>query len=123
MLWLTQRVKNCLILVDLLVEFSLQSFLSHTHQEVSNQLWNSLSNGADNDLEVGIDTSADLLNEDVRTAARVLAFLRIRSVILALRIVNKVSVLVVLGHILLLRHNRCAVLLVVLIVYEHVVLL
>ena len=98
----------------------MQSVLSHTHQEVSDQLWNGLSNGANNDLEVGVDTSADLLNEDVGTAARVL---RSRLVILALRIVNKVSVLVVLGHILLLRHNRCAVLLVVLIVDEHVVLL
>ena len=123
MLGLTQRVKNCLILVDLLVEFSLESVLSHTHQEVSDQLWNGLSNGANNDLEVGVDTSADLLNEDVGTAARVLAFLRSSLAILALRIVNKVSVLVVLGHILLLRHNRCAVLLVVLIVDEHVVLL
>ena len=101
----------------------MQSVLSHTHQEVSDQLWNGLSNGANNDLEVGVDTSADLLNEDVGTAARVLAFLRSSLAILALRIVNKVSVLVVLGHILLLRHNRCAVLLVVLIVDEHVVLL
>ena len=100
----------------------MQSVLSHTHQEVSDQLWNGLSNGADNDLEVGVDTSTDFLNKDVGTAARVLV-LRSRLAILALRIVNKVSVLVVLGHILLLRHNRCAVLLVVLIVDEHVVLL
>lgn len=97
----------------------MQSILSHTHQEVSDQFWNGLSNGADYDLEVGVDTGADLLNEDVGTATRVLAFLRS----LAGRLLDKVSVLVVLGHVLLLRHNRCAILLVVLIVDEHVVLL
>ena len=97
----------------------MQSILSHTNQEVSDQFWNGLSNGADYDLEVGVDTGADLLNEDVGTATRVLTFLRS----LPGRLLDKVSVLVVLGHVLLLRHNRCAILLVVLIVDEHVVLL
>ena len=101
----------------------MQSILSHTNQEVSDQFWNGLSNGADYDLEVGVDTGADLLNEDVGTATRGLVFLRIRSASLAGRLADKVSVLVVLGHVLLLRHNRCAILLVVLIVDEHVVLL
>ena len=100
----------------------MQSFLSHAHQEVSNQLWNGLSNGADNDLEVRVDTSADLLHEDVGAVSRVLV-LRLLRLVLAGRVADQVSVLVVLGHILLLRHDRGAVLLVVLIVDEHVVLL
>ena len=94
------------MLVDPLVELGLQLFLGHTHQEVPDQLGNGLSNRADDNLEVGVDTSTDLLDEDVCTATRARRnVLIVRPLVLRVLRLDQVAVLIVLGHALLLRHN------------------
>ena len=111
------------MVVDPLVQLSLELLLGHAHQEVSDELGNGLSHGPDDNLEVRVNTSADLLDEDVGAAAGVGLPLRLGLWLVLWLLLNQVTVLVILRHVLLLRHYRCAVLFVVLIVHEHVVLL
>ena len=117
-LGLTKGVKDRLVLVDSLIELSLELLLGHAHHEVPDQLGNGLSHSADRDLEDSVDTGADLLNEDVGSAG---AWLLLLLMLGLLR--DRLSVLIVLlRHLLVLRHNRGAVLFVVSVVDEHVVL-
>ena len=96
------------MVIDSLVEFGLQILLRHAHQEVSNQLGDGLSDRANDDLEVGIDTRTDLLHENVCAASR--AWRQIRLTV-DLRLVHRLvvnghAILVVLLHLLgLLRDN------------------
>lgn len=95
------------MVVDSLVEFGLQILLRHAYQEVSNQLGDGLSDRANDNLEVGIDTSADLLHENVCAASR--AWRQIR-LIVDLRLVHRLvvnghTILVVLLHLGLLRDD------------------
>lgn len=120
MLWLTQRVKNTFILVDFLVELSLQLILTHSHQKVANQLGNSLSHCANSDFEDRVNTSADFLDENVGSASLWLLLL----LLLLWLWRNRLSILVVLDwHLILLWDNRSTILLVVSVIDKHVVLL
>ena len=65
MLWFAESVKNALVFVDPLVEFSLQFVLGHADKEVSNQLWNRFAHRSDSDLENGVDTRSNFFYKDV----------------------------------------------------------
>lgn len=65
MLWFAESVKNALVFVDPLVEFSLQFVLGHADKEVSNQLWNRFAHRPDSDLENGVDTRSNFFYKDV----------------------------------------------------------
>ena len=119
MLWFAESVKNALVFVDPLVEFSLQFVLGHADKEVSNQLWNRFAHRPDSDLENGVDTRSNFFYKDVcASSVRLLC----RRLLLLLR--DWHAVLVVLwSHDFLLRHNRSAIFFVVRIVNEQVVLL
>ena len=65
MLWFAESVKNALVFVDPLVEFSLQFVLGHADKEVSNQLWNRFAHSPDSDLENGVDTRSNFFYKDV----------------------------------------------------------
>ena len=43
----------------------MQFFLRHPHEEMSNQLWDSLSYCAKDNFEIGIYSGSDLLNEQI----------------------------------------------------------
>jgi hypothetical protein len=117
---LTQLVQNRLVFVNLLIKLGLELLLRHTHEEVTDELRDCLTDGADGDLENGVDTHADLLHEDVGAAghAAVLLLLLLRLLL------DRLAILIeLLGHLVLLGHDRRAVLLVITVVNEHVVLL
>jgi hypothetical protein len=121
-LWLAKRVQNRLILVDLLVELGLELLLGHSDHEVSNQLGDRFTHRPDRDLKYGIDTSANLLDEDVGAAS--IGGLLLLLLLLGLVGRNDLAVLVVLGrHVVFCRDDRSAVFFVVSVVDEHVVLL
>ena len=65
MLWFAESVKNALVFVDPLVEFSLQFVLGHADKEVSNQLWNRFAHRPNSDLENGVDTRSNFFYKDV----------------------------------------------------------
>ena len=94
--------------------------MRHAHEEVANQLRDGLTYRADGDLEDSINAGADLLHEDVGAT-----LLRSRLLLLLLngRLDRLALCVELLRHLVLLRHNRCPILLVVGIVDEHVVLL
>ena len=120
LLWLAKRVQNRLILVDLLVELGLELLLRHSDHEVSNQLGDRFTHRPDRDLKHGVDTGANLLDEDVGAAS--IGLLLGLGRCLSGR--NDLAVLVVLGrHVVFIRYDRSAVLFVVSVVDEHVVLL
>lgn len=117
---LTQRIEDVLVLVDLLVKFSLELVLRHANHEVTNQLGDGLTNCADSDLEDGVNTSADFLNENVGSTSTLRLVLHL---LLLLLLGDNLTISIVLrGHVIFLRNNRGAVLLVFLVVNEHVVL-
>lgn len=96
------------MVVDSLVEFCLQILLRHAHKEVSNQLGDGLSDRANDDLEVGINTSADLFHKNVCAASRswrnILLIVDLR-LVHGLVVVNGHAILVVLLHRGLLRDD------------------
>ena len=124
-LWLSKRVENTLILVDPLIQLSLEFLLGHTDQEVTNKFRDRLAHRANGDFEYSIDTSAHLLYEDIRAARHsgVLIHL-VLLLLLLLRIIDRLAVLIILlWHLVFFRNNRSSVLLVVLVINEHIVLL
>lgn len=93
--------------------------MRHAHEEVANQLRDGLTYRADSDLEDSINAGADLLHEDVGAT-----LLRSRLLLLLNGRLDRLALCVeLLRHLVLLRHDRCPILLVVGIVDEHVVLL
>jgi hypothetical protein len=62
---LSERLCQVIILVDLRIELELESLLRGLHEEVSNRFRYGVSHVSNGDLEVSVDTSSDLLNEDV----------------------------------------------------------
>lgn len=86
---------------------------------MADQLGNSLSYCTDSDLKHSVDTCSDLFHEDVCAS-----LLSSRLLLLLWLLWNRLAILVVLRwHVVLLGHNRGAVLFVISIVDEHVVLL
>ena len=122
MLGLAKCVKQAVPVVHRRVKLRLQFLLRHAHQEVADELRHGLSHGSNRDLEVGVDTRADFLNEDVSAAAGPRGDLLPSWLVSLWLILDWHAVLIVLRHVLLCGHNRGTVFLIVGIVDEHVVL-
>ena len=118
MLGLAKALKDLLVLVDLLVELNLEFLLRHANEEVANEFGNRLTDRADSDLEDGVDSGSDLLHKDVLAPG--LWLLIHVWLILGHWVAGGV---VLRRHLVLLGHDRSAVLLVIGIVHEDVVLL
>ena len=95
MLWFAKRITDRLILVDFLVEPSLEFLLRHTDHEISDKFGDRLTHRPDRDLKHCIDTGANLLDENVGAASIRLLLLLL---LLLGRLRNYLAVLVVLGR-------------------------
>ena len=66
-LWLTKGIEDGVILINSHVKLRAEFLLRHADQEVSDELWNSLSNSSDTDSEDGVNSCSDFANEKVDT--------------------------------------------------------
>ena len=105
-LWLSKRVEDTLILVDLLIQLSLEFLLRHADQEVTNKLRNRLAHGSNCDFEHSIDTSAHLLYEDIRASRHRGVLIHLVLLLLLLRIIDRLAVLIILlRHLVFFRND------------------
>lgn len=108
-LGLAKGVEDGLVFVDLLVKLGLELLLAHADHEVSNQFGDGFADRTDRDLEDGVDTGADLLNEDIGCAGRASVgghLLLLLLLLLRVLLGNGHAVLIVLhGHGLFSRHD------------------
>jgi hypothetical protein len=122
-LWLAKGICNLGTCVNASVELELQLLLGHLHQEVANSFWHCVANVSEDNLEVGVNSGSDFLDENILRAQLFLVLLHSLVVLVLLVLRRKtVAVLVVLGDLLLGGNNARAVLLVVQVVCEKIVL-
>lgn len=104
------------------MELRAELLLGHSDEEISNDLWNGLSDGSDGDAEDGVDSGADFPDEKIYASW---LWLVLRLWLLALSILDGHAILVELdlGGVVSVRHNRSSILLVVSVVDKEIVLL
>lgn len=119
---LSELVDDGLVGVDALVEFVLEFLLGHPHEEVADLLGHSVTHVAQHDLEVSIDTSSDLLNENICRGGCLTSLLLLLW-LLSVWVVWVELLLLLFGLIICVWHDGRAILFVLKVVGEEVVLL
>lgn len=117
MLGLAQCIQNLLILINPLIQLRLQLVLGHLDEEVSDEFGDGLAHCPHYDLEYCVQSLPQLIDEDVPAVGSWVG--------LVLRLLRDgLAILVVLdGHLVGLGYDRCAILLIIGVIYEEVVLL
>lgn len=117
---LSKLVDDGLVGVDALIEFVLEFLLRHPHEEVADLLGHGVTHVTQHDLEVCIDTSSDLLNENIRRGGCLTSLLLW---LLSVWVVRVELLLLLVVLILCSWHDGGAILFVLKVVGEEVVLL